>query len=143
MWNAPDSDQAETLLVRLAHDRDFDVRRNAIQSLGHIRPLSESTLQFLVRTLEGDDDELRRYVPFVFHRQGETAKVVVKDLIKLLDSRNGSARNSACWCLAGIGPSAAEALEPLRAMAQGTDEFDRKAARNAIDFIAGQAPIVH
>jgi uncharacterized protein (TIGR03067 family) len=106
----------------------MDQRRLAMMSLGGLAP--KQVIPLLIKELEGAEHlpagQFKTSFPYheiaVLEQIGEEAKDAIPVLIKLLDSPDGLARESALLALVKIGPSSDEVMNAIAARFGKPDE---------------------
>jgi hypothetical protein len=127
--------EADPLLLRIAHDADESCAAEAISALGTRLPPAQA-LDLLARALASRRGEVARAcVPVVARIGGEDAEAKLREA---LDSNSRDARAAAAEALGRVG--SALAVEPLKIVERrmGDDELSR-IAREAIAMIQDRA----
>jgi HEAT repeat protein len=102
-----------TKVAALLTDEERDVRRSAIAALGQMGPEAGAATPQLFHALR--DDALHEEISRTLVKIGKKA---VPTLVDKLSAKQDSVKIEACRLLGEIGPDAADAIEPLTALAQ-------------------------
>jgi HEAT repeat protein len=137
-------------LVRLAEDEERLIRIHAVETLSAVSVDDQAALRAFRRAIRDDDSSVKAAGVRGIGLQGAKAKVLVPELIPLLDSRElrgeSVSADAGGWIplradvavtLGRIGPNAEEALPKLRRMLDDEDRSVRLAAAFAHASISG------
>jgi HEAT repeat protein len=108
-----DAWEVSTKLAALLTDEDRGVRKSAIAALGQLGPDAGAATPQLFHALH--DDQLHEEISRALVKIGKKA---VPTLVEKLSVKQDSVKIEACRLLGEIGPDAADAIEPLSALAQ-------------------------
>ena len=124
-------------------DPDFDVRREAANSLGGFEVYADSTVPNLVNALSDQDFDVRREAAHSLGRIGPKTDGTVEALVILLDDDYADVRKAATEALSNVSPDYREKVLPaILPRLDDTNEEVRLAAVNTIaKFRIGNEPV--
>ena len=122
----PKAKAAVPALMESLQDKDFKVRRVAMDALGSIGPEAKAAVPALTEVLKCKGKIRRVRAASALGRIGPEAKTAVPALTELLKDKDSNVKSAALWALGQIGPEAKAAVPALLDAAQRRARVDSK-----------------
>jgi HEAT repeat protein len=127
------ADDMLTTVMAATEDEDASVVLQALATLGEFGPHAAAALPALLSAIWTGDVRRRAMAGVALARLGPTA---VPSLVQSLSHPSADVRAKAAHILGKIGPAAAEAVSPLKALLNDRDEGVKQEAAEALRLLA-------
>ena len=120
-------------------DRDWQVRRDALQSIGESRTADKEAISVVTAALRDPDSRVRRSAADALGRLGEKAYRSIPDLVAVYDDIDPSVVAAAARATGLMGKRASKAVGDLRALLSHEDARVREAAAASLGMLGSRA----
>jgi HEAT repeat protein len=120
-------------LFQALRNDDNNLRKAAIQALGHLNSLNEAVIEALLSALRGKYEDVRNVAASVLGRLSNSSAAVVEALLSALQDEDCRVRSAAAGALGNLNNPSAAVIEALLSALQDKKWYVRSAAAGALE----------